>query len=168
MSFVGNRDVDNVILNLLNDYDLYHTCQTSKEMFALCQQNSTNYNKLIHVQNIIDTVQDYLKIKDHLHISNLRLDVDLKSLLPKLNPVFDFVYPVMKIDMFIGKGGEILIHSYKKKEYMDLSMDANPRQITDFLIRLSLINHSIFKMILETVTEYKREKNKKRSSKKRY
>src|SRR4029079_6975393 len=114
-TFTGNQDIDHVLLSSLNKYDLYNICITSKKMLTLCQQNQVLYEKYLNVQNIIKTVNHYIKSRKFLSFGKSNFDVNLKNLLPMINDYFNFVYPVeqIKIDI-IRKRGMIEILPYKK------------------------------------------------------
>lgn len=172
-TFTGNRDVDNVLLTSLNAYDLYNTCQTSKTMFALCQQNPTLYQKYLHVKNILNVIEYVVKNRKFVYINEISFDVNLKSILPMLNNNFNFVYPIGSISVDIIRNHDLIEFNSYKGDYMKVGIYIDNLQLIDCLVRLSLISQEVFEFMLIIFNKEKKPRSrspprKKKSIKKKY
>lgn len=159
--FIGIQDVNHLTLSRLNDYDLYNTCNSSKSMMLMCQQDPQLFEKYKNVHAIVVMVDYYFRSsidKNAYFIVNE--NINLLDIFPHLDKKYNF-------DIFI-KGIRIAAHFYSVKIYPrdDDEPVFSIKTLDDnvaiyFLVAICLMSDDFYSEMLYQVEEYKRLQKKK-------
>ncbi len=168
MEFIGNRDVDMLILTYLDAYDLYQFCNSSKNLLPLCKQNKLLKERYLHVHKIVQEVTFYYKNLDRLiykeYSKYIPLNIFKAMDIPDLKDAIDFNEEVINLFQYFPHlsnyynrtievailyiGDELITIGSLNGTDPNFTIHLSDDGVIDFLIKLCLLYDDFYKEIL--------------------
>ncbi len=156
--FIGCSDVNYLTLYKLNGYDLYNTCNTNKQMLAMCQQDPLLWNKYLSVHDIVKNIDYYYQyLKNRAVYVKVNSTINLLNLFPHLDPKYNINIRIKEI---VISNVKIKLYPFIKTEPTITFARLKKIQILTFLINMSIHDFDFYDYIDKYMsTNYKRKRS---------